>query len=47
MRKPELPKGGGTCFICKEECTLLHYYHKDCKTEWMKEGMKKASDGKK
>jgi len=48
MIKHEIPKGGGTCFICKEKCTTFHYYHAECKNKWLEEGgMKKASDGKK
>ena len=48
MIKHEIPKGGGTCFICGEACTILHYYHVECKNKWLEEGgMKKPSDGKK
>lgn len=41
MMKPELPKGGGTCFICKEKCETYHYYHTKCRDKWMEEGKKK------
>jgi len=34
MMKPEVPKGGGTCFICKKECKILHYFHNECKQKW-------------
>lgn len=41
MIKHEIPKGGGTCFICKEGCEVYHYYHEECKQKWVDEGMKK------
>jgi len=47
MLKHEIPKGGGTCFVCKKKCEILHYFHEECKQRWMEEGMWKPSDGKK
>ncbi len=37
----EVPKGGGICFICKEKCQILHYFHKECRQKWLDEGKKK------
>ena len=30
----ELPKGGGICFICKEQCLPLHYTHPKCRKDF-------------
>jgi len=38
MVKHEIPKGGGTCFICKEKCEVYWYWHPACKEEWMDKG---------
>jgi len=40
MMKPEIPKGGGTCFICKKECKILHYFHDECRQKWFDEDVR-------
>lgn len=26
----------GFCWFCEQECKEFHYWHEDCKIEWMK-----------
>jgi len=40
MIKHEIPKGGGTCFICKEKCEVYHYFHNECRQKWVDEARK-------
>jgi len=37
MVKPELPKGGGLCFICKKKCEELWYWHPECRVKYIED----------